>query len=96
MHSSAARSPVHRDRLRAADMDSTDEQQGVAASWAPSSFVGILGLSREQWSFFLHLLNNQKNANPAFDNLSGKIENEWILDSGCSHQMTGRNFFIRY
>ncbi|KAI5682759.1 hypothetical protein M9H77_03987 [Catharanthus roseus] len=32
----------------------------------------------------------QKSTSSEYETLSGKIEKEWILDSGCSHHMTGR------
>ncbi|KAI5649117.1 hypothetical protein M9H77_35122 [Catharanthus roseus] len=42
------------------------------------------------------LLNSQKNTNLTFENLFGKIEDEWILDSGCSYHMTGRKIFFHW
>lgn len=61
----------------------------------PSSSVGIPGLSQEQWSSFINLLNNKK-IFLQFDSLSGKMMSEqWILDTGCSHHMIGRKNFLR-
>ncbi|KAI5652631.1 hypothetical protein M9H77_29818 [Catharanthus roseus] len=76
------------------DADSREEQKGVAAIIVASSSVGILGLLLEQWSSFLNLLNSRKALSPDYDALSGKIENEWILDSASSHHMTGRKVFL--
>ncbi|KAI5663034.1 hypothetical protein M9H77_22357 [Catharanthus roseus] len=82
-HSLAVHSPVRGSQRRTADLDSTDKRQGVTASASASSSFGTPGLSAEQWSSFLQLLNSQKNANPAFENLSGYWSNPTISPYTC-------------
>ncbi|KAI5669284.1 hypothetical protein M9H77_19137 [Catharanthus roseus] len=47
-------------------------------------------LTVNQWSTLLTALKNSNNTR--FEKLSS-MKNLWILDSGCSHHMTGRKFF---
>lgn len=46
----------------------------------------------EQWNFFVNLLNKKSSSN--FDKLSGKLSENWILDSGYSHHMSVRKNFL--
>lgn len=51
----------------------------IVAVWFPI-------LPTDQWNSLLNILNNKFNT----DKLSGKVISKLILDSGCSHHMTGR------
>ncbi|KAI5672571.1 hypothetical protein M9H77_12935 [Catharanthus roseus] len=60
-------------------------------SRARSSSNNIPNLSSEQWSKLLTFINNTDVTQS--DKLSS-MKNLWILDSGCSHDMTGRKDFL--
>ncbi|KAI5669127.1 hypothetical protein M9H77_18980 [Catharanthus roseus] len=77
------------------DSSGTSSINGRHASGGNSNgsnkFGNFPNLSHEQWSKLLTLLDN---SNPTqTDALSG-METLWILDSGCSHHMTGRKDFF--
>lgn len=56
--------------------------------------VGSRGLSQDQWSNLLQVLNSQKSSSSTFDTLSGKMNYSWILDADCLHHMVGRRDFL--
>ncbi|KAI5684125.1 hypothetical protein M9H77_05353 [Catharanthus roseus] len=57
-----------------------------------NKFGNFPNLSHEQWSKLLTLLDN---SNPAQTDVLSAMETLWILDSGCSHHMTGRKDFLK-
>lgn len=67
--------------------------RGIAVA-AASCVVRIPGLSLKQWHKFLDLLDSKKSSPPDDDTLSDKIKCKWIIDSGCSHHMTGWKTFL--
>ncbi|KAI5666937.1 hypothetical protein M9H77_16790 [Catharanthus roseus] len=91
---------LHRGRSADAwvNIATTDQRGGTPIiagvetfSRARNSSNNISNLSSEQWSKLLTFINNKDVTQ--FDKLSS-MKNLWILDSGCSHHMTGRKYFL--
>ncbi|KAI5682245.1 hypothetical protein M9H77_03473 [Catharanthus roseus] len=64
---------------------------GTSSINGSNIFGSFSNLDSNQWSKLLTLLNNPT---PTQTDTLFSMKNLWILDSGCSHHMTGRKDFL--